>query len=64
MKYQSTKKVFRIVQISSNWCHLTDLDEIGHLYWPEFFWRNFYTSYLQLIFWKMCTQYTHIAIKV
>ena len=57
--------MFEIVKISSNWCHLTDLDEIGHLYWLEIFWRNFYASYLQFIFWKnICTIHTNIHVAI
>ena len=62
MKHQSTKKVFWIVQISSNWCHFTDIDEIGHLYWPEFFWRIFYASYNNSFFGKNYAQYTQISM--
>ena len=47
----------------SNWCHLTDFDEIGHLYWPESFWCKFYTSYLQFIFWKIHKN-IHVAINL
>ena len=56
------KKCFEMSKISSNWCQLTDLDEIGHLYWPEFFWRNFYSSYLQFSLEKIHAQYTQISM--
>ena len=55
MKHQSTKKVFWNVRISSNWCHLTHLDEIGHFYWPEFFWRIFPPVIYNSVLKNICT---------
>ena len=66
--WTSTKKVFWIVQISSIWCQITDIDEIGYLYWPELFGAYFtQVIYIQFIFWKnICTIHTniHVAFKV
>ena len=46
----------------SNWCYSTDLDEIGHLYWPEFFGPNFTQVIYNYFFGKIYAQYTQISM--